>query len=66
MYIVTIDIDKCKACGDCVEACPGQAITMVEEDGKKYAMYSGSPDDCLGCMSCQEGCAEEAVTVMEL
>jgi NAD-dependent dihydropyrimidine dehydrogenase PreA subunit len=66
MYIVTIDIDKCKACGDCVDTCPGQAITMVEEDGKKYAMYTGSPDDCLGCLSCQEGCAEGAVTVIEL
>ena len=38
---------------------------MVEENGKKYAMLTGSPDDCLGCMACQEGCKEGAVTVTE-
>jgi len=53
MFIITIAIDKCKACSDCIENCPQQAITMIEEDGKKYAMYTGSPDDCIGCMSCE-------------
>lgn len=66
MYIVAIDTDKCKGCGDCVDACPGQVLSMVEENGKKYAMFTGSPDDCLGCMACQEGCEEGAVTVTEL
>jgi NAD-dependent dihydropyrimidine dehydrogenase PreA subunit len=65
MFIVTIDIDKCKACGDCVENCPQQAITMIEEDGKKYAMFTGSPDDCIGCMSC-ETCEDGAVTITEI
>ena len=23
-----VDIDKCKACGDCIEACPEKAITL--------------------------------------
>lgn len=66
MYIVTIDIDKCEACGDCVDTCPGEAIAIVEEDGKKYAMYTEEPDDCLGCLSCEEVCEEGAVTVTEL
>jgi NAD-dependent dihydropyrimidine dehydrogenase PreA subunit len=65
MFIVTIDIDKCKACNDCIENCPIQAITMIEEDGKKYAMFTGSPDDCIGCMSC-ETCEDGAVTIMEI
>lgn len=65
MYIVTIDIEKCAACGDCVENCAVQALAIVEEDGKKYAMYTGDPDDCLGCLSCEEVCEEGAVTVTE-
>jgi NAD-dependent dihydropyrimidine dehydrogenase PreA subunit len=66
MYIVTIDMDKCQACGDCVDTCPAESIAIVEEDGKKYAMFSGDPDDCLGCMSCEEVCEEGAVTVTEM
>ncbi len=66
MYIVTIDIDKCKACGDCVENCPNEMITMTEEDGKQYALFTGSPDDCIGCLSCESACEEGAVTVTEL
>ena len=66
MYIITIDIDKCEACGDCVDTCPSEAIAIVEEDGKKYAMYTGEPDDCLGCYSCEEVCEEGAVTITEM
>ncbi|MEW6029626.1 MAG: 4Fe-4S dicluster domain-containing protein [Chloroflexota bacterium] len=65
MYIITIDIEKCKACGDCVNNCPQQAITMVEENGKKYAIYSGNPEDCICCGSC-ETCEEGAVTITEI
>lgn len=65
MYIVTIDIDKCEACGECVDICATEALALVEEDGKKYAMFTGEPDDCLGCLSCEEVCEEGAVTVTE-
>ncbi len=65
MFIITIDIEKCQGCGDCVENCPQEAITLVEENGKKYAVYSGSSDDCIGCMSC-ETCEEGAVTIIEI
>jgi NAD-dependent dihydropyrimidine dehydrogenase PreA subunit len=66
MFIVTIDIDKCEACGDCVDNCPEQMITIVEENGKKYALFTGDPDACIGCMSCEASCEKGAVTVTEL
>ncbi|MBI5304558.1 MAG: 4Fe-4S dicluster domain-containing protein [Chloroflexi bacterium] len=66
MYLVTIDIEKCKGCGDCVDACPSQQLALTEENGKKYVVFNGSPDDCLGCLSCQEGCADGAIVVTEL
>ena len=65
MYIVTIDIDKCEACAECVDTCADGLITILEEDGKKYAMFTGDPDDCLGCYSCQEMCEEDAVDITE-
>jgi NAD-dependent dihydropyrimidine dehydrogenase PreA subunit len=66
MYMVTIDIDKCEGCGNCVDICPNTVITLVEEDGKTYALFSGSPDDCIGCLSCETECEEGAITVTEL
>jgi len=66
MYIVTIDIEKCQACGDCVDNCPSEAIAIVEEDGKKYAMYTGDIDECIGCLSCEAVCEEGAIVVTEM
>ena len=66
MYIVTIDIEKCQACGECVENCAVEILALVEEDGKKYALFAGDPNDCLGCLSCEEVCVEGAVTVTEM
>lgn len=66
MYYVTIDIDKCEGCGDCVENCANEALAIAEENGKKYAVFSGGPDDCLGCLSCEEVCEEGAITVTEM
>ena len=65
MFIVEIDIEKCSACGDCIENCPEEMIAMVEENGKKFAMFTGDPDACSGCLSCESSCEEGAVTITE-
>lgn len=31
-YFITIDTDKCNACGACVTACPAQIFEVVNED----------------------------------
>jgi NAD-dependent dihydropyrimidine dehydrogenase PreA subunit len=66
MFIVTVDIEKCEGCSDCVDNCPSDTLTIVEEDGRKYAVFSGDPDDCIGCLSCEGVCPEGAITVTEM
>lgn len=65
MFIVTIDVEKCEACGECVEVCAVQALSIEEEDGKMVAVFTEDPEECLGCESCVEVCQEGAITIEE-
>jgi len=31
-YFITIDTDKCNACGKCVEVCPGNVFAVGEDE----------------------------------
>ena len=60
-----IDVDECKGCGLCIEACPPKAIRMSEgmnHYGYRTAVYAGS--GCTGCAICFLVCPEPgAITV---
>ncbi len=60
-----IDIDECKGCGLCVEACPPKVIGMSEHlnhYGYRTALYAGA--GCTGCGICFMACPEPgAITV---
>ena len=50
---------ECKGCGRCVEACPGQCLSLVEtfnERGYPYVEYVGQ--GCIGCGRCYYTCPE--------
>jgi ferredoxin len=66
MYLISIDVEKCQGCGDCVDTCPSELLAVVEEGGKKHAVSKDNRDDCLGCFACQEICAEGALAVTEM
>ena len=63
--ILRIDVDECKGCGLCIEACPPKVIGMNERMnhfGYKTAFYAGS--GCTGCGICFLVCPEPgAITV---
>lgn len=65
MFIVTVDIDKCEACGDCIDTCPNEGFILTETDGKEHAEYVDD-EDCIGCESCVAVCPTEAITLMEM
>jgi NAD-dependent dihydropyrimidine dehydrogenase PreA subunit len=65
---IQVDINECKGCGLCIEACPPKVIAMSERlnhYGYRTAMYAGS--GCTGCGICFLACPEPgAITVLRL
>src|SRR5690242_3439036 len=65
---IHVDINECKGCGLCIEACPPKVIAMSERMnhyGYRTAMYAGS--GCTGCGICFLACPEPgAITVSRL
>jgi 2-oxoglutarate ferredoxin oxidoreductase subunit delta len=63
-----VDINECKGCGLCIEACPPKAIhlsEMLNRYGYRTATYNGS--GCTGCGICFMACPEPgAITVLRL
>jgi NAD-dependent dihydropyrimidine dehydrogenase PreA subunit len=65
---IQVDINECKGCCLCIEACPPKVIAMTERlnhFGYRTAMYAGS--GCTGCGICFLACPEPgAITVSRL
>jgi len=62
---VAVDVEECKGCGLCVEACPPKCLELLPElsaYGVHPAHYTGH--DCTGCGICFYCCPEPgAITV---
>ncbi len=67
-----VNIDECIACGTCVLACPFNAISVVDTDGKMHAQVNEAM--CKGCGTCvatcpsgaiqQKGCTDQQILCM--
>ena len=64
--LLQIDVDECKGCGLCIEACPPKVIGMsdgLNHYGYRTAVYAGT--GCTGCGICFKACPEPgAITVL--
>jgi len=61
---VTIDVQTCKGCELCVEACPQESLKMSKEInvlGYHYAVLV--QDNCTGCVNCALVCPDAVITV---
>jgi len=52
-----IDKEKCTGCGECIEACPLEAIEL--QDGIAVV----DDETCSDCGACVDVCPVEAITV---
>jgi len=63
-----VDVNECKGCGLCIEACPPKVIHLSEQlnhYGYRTATYEGT--GCTGCGICFMACPEPgAITVLRL
>jgi uncharacterized Fe-S center protein len=51
-----IDLEKCTGCGDCVPACPVNAIALENDKARII------PEKCIDCGFCIDYCSEKAFT----
>lgn len=59
-FVVSLDAQKCIACGRCYKSCPSSVMTLFEEedeDGEeKKFMKLVNDENCIGCMVCAKVC----------
>ncbi|MBP7965150.1 MAG: CoB--CoM heterodisulfide reductase iron-sulfur subunit A family protein [Paludibacteraceae bacterium] len=60
--IAAIDEVKCTGCGECLAACPFDAISMHARGGKNLAIINSSV--CKGCGMCTPVCPEDAIDLI--
>jgi len=52
-----VDEVKCTGCETCVEDCPSEAVSMVNEKAVV------DPDTCIDCGVCIDSCPAEAISM---
>ena len=63
-FLPSLDSDKCKGCGKCVNVCPVEAMLLTSaNDPKKPKARKAKLDEdlCLGCGVCVRTCPSEAI-----
>ncbi len=62
---IEIDINKCKGCELCINACPQKIIELsskFNDKGLNYVIVNDM-DKCTGCTLCAVVCPDVAITV---
>lgn len=60
--VAIVHQDACTACGDCLTACPYDAISMTDGDEPHWATIS--PTGCKGCGGCVPICPENTIDLL--
>jgi len=67
-YKHTVDIERCKGCGLCVEVCPKHVLEISGEINTKgyYPVCQARPENCVFCSTCCIMCPDVAITITEI
>ena len=65
MPTIEVNIERCKGCERCIDACPQNILGMskkLNNKGYKFAVITDEPR-CIGCCQCAIACPDVAVEV---
>ena len=62
-----IDVERCKGCGYCVEACPQKIMELAESFNSMgyHPVVWIDPEKCKGCAFCAMMCPDTAIEVFK-
>ena len=61
---IVVDVELCKGCAVCVQACPNNTIALSKKvNGKGYNYLEMVNDACIGCANCAIVCPDGVITV---
>ncbi|MDA3864142.1 MAG: 4Fe-4S binding protein [Deltaproteobacteria bacterium] len=60
-FLPQIDTEACTGCQKCIEACPVDALELIENTNKNTVRVN--TDLCLGCGVCANNCATKAISM---
>ena len=58
-----VDEEKCTGCGDCVEECAVECITLEGEGDDAKAKVNA--EECTDCETCVDVCEQGAISMVE-
>ena len=64
---IEVDVERCKGCGYCLEACPQAILTLAESFNTMgyHPVECIDPSKCTGCTFCAIMCPDVAITVFK-
>lgn len=66
MAKITVDKERCKGCGLCVNACPKKIVALDTKSRNKkgyFTSYCTDDSACIGCTMCAMMCPDCAIKV---
>ena len=66
---VVIDVERCKGCELCINACPQDVLALSKQfnsKGYRPVFLMEHDNDCTGCALCATICPDAVITVYRL
>lgn len=65
MAKITVNTDRCKGCGLCINVCPKKCIDFSTELNKigYHSAFLKNEKDCIGCGFCYQMCPDTCIEV---